>query len=92
MRHLVKRSHADVLPHVLNSPGIVVNLLLHLTFVLLEVSESLLQKQILLLLSCNGSVVCVTRQLQLRYYMRHIVLVHCFKNVSHLFDFATVEF
>ena len=43
-RCVVKTFLARPIPHVLNSPGIVVNLLLHLTFVLLEVGESLLQK------------------------------------------------
>ena len=85
-------SHANILRHVLDPARIVVNLLLHLTLVLLQVGESLLQEQVFLFLGSNRRVVCVTCQLQLGNDVRHIVLVHCFKNVTHLFNLSTVEF
>ena len=75
---------------MLDSQRIVVDLLLHLALVLFEVCESLLEQLVLLLLRSDGIIVRVARQLQLRHDMRHVVLVHGFENVAHLFDFTPV--
>ena len=67
---------ANVLLHVLNSASIIVNLLLHLAFIFLQVSQSLLQMQVLLLLISNGTIVGVADQLQFGHDVRHVVLVN----------------
>ena len=85
-------SHADILHHVFDPARIVVNLLLHLTLVLLQVGEALLQQQVLLFLGSDRRIVRVTCQLQFGDDVGHIVLVHCFKIVTHLFNLSTVEF
>ena len=83
-------SQANVLLHVLDPARIIVDLLLHLTLVFLQVGEPLLQKRILLLLRCERRVVRVARELQLRYNVRHVVLIHRFEHVPHLFNLASV--
>ena len=75
---------------MLNSTRIIVDLLLHLTLVFLQVCQSRLQKRILLLLGCERGVVRIACELQLGYNMRHIVLIHGFEHVPHLFNLASV--
>ena len=75
-----------------DSASVVVDLLLHLTLVFLQVSESLLQPLVLLLLRCERRVVGIASQLQLWHDVRHIVLIHCFQNVPHLFNLSPVSF
>ena len=87
----VRVSQSDVLFHVLNSSGVGVNLLLHGTLVFLQVGQSLLQMQVLLLLVGNCLVVSVAYQLQFGHNVRHIVLVHCLKHVPHLLNLSSVK-
>ena len=69
-------SQADVLLHVFDTARVVVNLLLHLAFVFLQVGQSLLQMQVLLLLLSDGLVVRVADELETWHDVRHVVLVH----------------
>ena len=75
---------------MLNSARVIVDLLLHLRFVFLEVSQALLQKCVLLLLRCDCCVVGIAGKLQLWDDVRHVVLVDGFKHVSHLFNLSSV--
>ena len=74
----ILHSKANVLKHMLKTAFVVVNLLLHLTFVFLQVGKTLLKMRILLFLICNCLVVGVANQLQTWHNMRHVVLVHRF--------------
>ena len=76
---------------MLDTPRIVIDLLLHLALVLLKVGKTLLQQSVLLLLRGESSVVSIACQLQLGHYMRHIVLIDCFQDVSHLFNLSAIQ-
>ena len=76
---------------MLDTEGVTIDLLLHGTLIFLQVSKSLLQVKILLLLGSDGLVVGVANQLQLGHDVRHIVLVHCLKHVPHLFNLSSVK-
>ena len=63
---------------MLKTTLIIINLLLHLTFILLQVSEALLQMSVLLLLVRDCLIVCITNELKTRDNVGHVVLVHGF--------------
>ena len=67
------------------------NLLLHQTLILLQVSQSLLQVQILLSLVSDRLVVNLAHMLQSGHQVSHIVGVEGVQLVSHRFDLSTVH-
>ena len=83
-------SQANVLFHVFDSPGVVVDLLLHLALVFLEVGQALLQEQVFLFLGSEGRVVSVASQLELGHDVGHVILIHRLKHVPHLFNLSTI--
>ena len=76
---------------MLDSAGIVVDLLHHYALVLFQVGETLLEMGILLFLCSRGLVVSIACQLQLGHDMRHLILIHSFQHMPHLFNFASVR-
>ena len=76
---------------MLNASGVDINLLLHGALVFLQVGQSLLQMQIILLLGSDCLVVSVADQLQLGDNVRHVVLVHCLKHMPHLLNLSSVK-
>ena len=76
---------------MLNTSLIIVDLLLHLTLVLLQLGQPLLHQLILFFLRRDSMVVGVADQLQLRYEVGHIVLINGLKDVSHLFNLSAIQ-
>ena len=76
---------------MLDSACIIVDLLLHYALVLFKVGKTLLEMGVLLFLSSHGLIVSIACQLQLGHNMRHLILIHGFQHVPHLFNFASVR-